>query len=371
MKYKFKVTFIALLFLNICAPAQSVETRFQSVIDSIYNANPSSVGILVHVESPENGVSFTGASGSPYKDATTKLEPDQPALIASNIKTYVSATVLRLVEKGKLSINQPIKNVLSDKTRRLFEEDGYKLDSIKIKHLLSHTSGIQDYANQEYIDFINENKKYRWTRDEQLELTIKTGAPLGNPETTFNYADANYLLLTEIIEQITQKPFYSAMRELLYYKSLGLNNTWFPTLEEKPTQTKTLVHQYWGEYGWDSYDIDVSVDLYGGGGIACTATDLAKFAYHLFNYQIIKDTTVFNFIFTEVPTKDPEQHKYYFGLAPYEYKGFKAFGHSGFWGTIVLYFPEIETSISVFILERDKRELRNEIIDKVIGILIE
>ena len=73
MKYKFKVTFIALLFLNICAPAQSVETRFQSVIDSIYNANPSSVGILVHVESPENGVSFTGASGSPYKDATTKL----------------------------------------------------------------------------------------------------------------------------------------------------------------------------------------------------------------------------------------------------------------------------------------------------------
>jgi D-alanyl-D-alanine carboxypeptidase len=51
-----------------------------------------------------------------------------------------------------------------------------------------------------------------------LELTIKTGGPLGIPETTFSYADANYLLLTEIIEQITQKPFYSAMRELLYYK---------------------------------------------------------------------------------------------------------------------------------------------------------
>ena len=348
MKDKFKVTFIALLFLNMLALAQSVETRFQAAIDSIYHANSSSIGILVHVESPQNKISWSGASGYPYKDATTKLEADQPALIASNIKTYVSATVLRLVEKGKLSINQPIQNILSDKTRRLFEDGGYKLDSIKIKHLLSHTSGIQDYANQEYVDFINENKKYRWTRDEQLELTIKTGSPLGNPETTFNYADANYLLLTEIIEQITQKPFYSAMRELLYYESLGLNNTWLPTLEEKPIQTKPLVHQYWEEYGWDSYDIDVSVDLYGGGGIACTASDLAKFAYYLFNYQIIKDTTAFNLIFTKVPTKDPEPSNYSFGLAPYEFQGIEAFGHSGFWGTIVLYFPEIETSISVF-----------------------
>jgi D-alanyl-D-alanine carboxypeptidase len=371
MKDKFKVTFIALLFLNMWVLAQSVETRLQAVIDSIYSENASSVGILVHLESSKNGISWSGASGYPYKDAIAKLEADQPALIASNTKTYVSATILRLVETGKLSINQPIKNILSNKTRRLFEEAGYKLDSIKIKHLLSHTSGILDYANQEYENFINENKKYRWTRDEQLELTIKTGGPLGIPETTFNYADANYLLLTEIIEQITQKPFYSAMRELLYYKSLGLSNTWFPTLEEKPIHTKPLVHQYWEEYGWDSYDIDVSVDLYGGGGIACTSSDLAKFAYQLFNYQIIKDTAVFNLIFTKVPTKDPEPSNYYFGLAPYEYKGFKAYGHSGFWGTIVLYFPELESSISVFILERDERELRNEIIDKLIGILIE
>lgn len=369
MKNTTKLTLLGFLFLNVWANAQSVETRLQVVIDSIYAANPTSVGLIVHVESSERGISWSGASGYPYKNATTKLDPDQPALIASNIKTYVSATVLRLVEKGQLSIDEPISKLLSNKTRNLFEQRGYHLDSIAIKHLLSHTSGIQNYANQKYIDFIDNNKNYRWTRDEQLELTIETGPPLGKPGTTFNYADANYLLLTEIIEQITKKPFYNAMRELLRYESLGLNHTWMPTLEEKPIQTKILAHQYWGAKGWDSYDIDISVDLYGGGGIACSTSDLANFIFKLFNDEIIKDTTVFNLIYTETPTKDAKPSNYYLGLSSSEYQGIKAYGHSGFWGTEVLYFPELKTSIAVFVLERDKRELRQEIIGRVIGIL--
>lgn len=371
MKKGLRLLLFLLLILNLGTNAQSVETKLQAVIDSVYAANPSSVGLMVHVESPGHGISWSAVSGYPYKDSKTSLEPDQPALIASNMKTYVSAAVLRLVENGELSIDQPINKLLSDKTRDLFQQAGYNLDLIAVKHLLSHTSGIQNYANLNYIDFIDSNKTYRWTRDEQLALTIKTGAPLGNPGTTFNYTDANYLLLTEIIEQITKKPFYTAMRELLRYQSLGLNNTWMPTLEEKPNRAKTLVHQYWGARGWDSHDIDVSVDLYGGGGIACTTSDLANFIHHLFNYEIIKDTTVFNLIYTEVPTRDPEPSNYYFGLWSYEYRGFKAYGHSGFWGTIALYFPEIDASIAVFILEKDKQSIRQEIIDQAVRMLTE
>jgi len=363
MKTKLKIALIVFLFLSVGVNAQSFDSKLQATIDSIYAANPTSVGLMVHVESPEHGISVSLASGYPYKDAKTSLAPDQPALIASNIKTYVSATILRLVEEQKLSIDQPIKQLLSDKTHTLFQQGGYNLDAIKVKHLLSHTSGIQDYANQEYIDFIDKNKNYRWTRDEQLELTIETGAPLGNPGTSFNYADANYLLLTEIIEQTSKKPFYTAMREFLKYKAMGLNTTWMPTLEEKPFQTKTLVHQYWGNQGWDSYDIDISVDLYGGGGIACTTSDLANFIYKLFNYEIIKDTTTFNLIFTEVQTRDAEPSNYYLGLALYEYQGFTAYGHGGFWATQAVYFPELKTSIAVFVLEQDQGKLRDDIIN--------
>ena len=110
------------------------------------------------------------------------------------------------------------------------------------------------------------------------------------------------------------------------------------------------------------YDIDVSVDLYGGGGIACPTKDLATFVYKLFNGEIIKDTAVFNLIYTEIPTNSTESNNYYFGLSGDEFQDLKAYGHSGFWGTLVLYFPELKTSIAVFILEKDMWKIKDEII---------
>ncbi|PLX12638.1 MAG: hypothetical protein C0598_05635 [Marinilabiliales bacterium] len=369
MKKVFNITLIGILFLSNLTNAQSLETKLQTLIDTIYTSNPTSVGIMASIESPEHNISWSGANGYSNSKNKTKLYPDQPVLIASNTKTYVSAAILRLVENGQLSINQPIKNLLTIKTRDLFKQGGYNLDSIKVKHLLSHTSGIENYANNAYTDLIQNNKKYRWTRDEQLELTIKVGPPLGKPETVFSYTDANYLLLTEIIENLTEQPFYTAIRELLFYKSLNINSTWFPTLEEIPEGTKPLVHQYWGKYNWDSNEIDVSADLYGGGGIASTLKDLASFTYKLFNYEIVKDTNVLNLIYTEILTKDSKQSNYYFGISQYGFKGLTGYGHGGFWGTIVVYFPELKTSVAVCVLEKDKSGLKYEIVEKIVGLI--
>jgi D-alanyl-D-alanine carboxypeptidase len=369
MKKTLSLFFFISLFLLGCVSPPTTETQLQNIIDSIYTANPASVGIMVHVEAPQQRISWSGASGHPGKDTQAKLEADQPALIASNIKTYVSAAILKLVEEKKLSVELPIKDLLTEKTRTMFEKGGYNLDSIRIKHLLSHTSGIQNYANMDYIGFIDKNKTYRWTRDEQLERTISIGPPLGPPAKLFNYTDANYLLLTEIIENIPQKPFYTAMRELLNYKESGLVHTWFPTLEEQPQGTKPLVHQYWGTYNWDSHDIDVSIDLWGGGGIACPPKDLAGFLYQLFNAEIIADTNVLNLIFTEIETEEPPPSPYYFGLWSYEYNGIKGYGHSGFWGTIAIYFPEKDAVVVVYILEKDKSDLRDDIIKRILKIV--
>jgi D-alanyl-D-alanine carboxypeptidase len=369
MKNRFTLTLVWILVLNSWAIAQSIEEQVQALIDSIYTANPSSVGILVHVESPENGISWSGASGYPYKDAKTKLEPNQPALIASSMKPYVSATILRLQESGKLSIEDPIRDWLTEETITLFETDGYALNLIRIKHLLSHTSGIEGYLNYEFFDWLTKNPNFRWTRDGLLQQAVKMGDPLGKPEDVFHYEDANYLLCTEIIEGVTNKPFYEAMRELLRYNEFGFNDTWFPTLEEKGENTKTLIHQYWGEMGWDSYNIDISWDLYGGGGIVTTTKEIAQFFYNLFTGKIIEDQNTLNQIFTQIYTKDGSGEGYLLGVLEGSARGYKSYGHRGFWGTNVLYFPEIKTSIAVFVSERDNRELSQEIPDRIIEIL--
>ncbi len=343
--------------------------KFQKTIDSLYNVNQDAKGIMVHIESPINNISWSGAAG--YSDFINKqvLEADQPALIASNTKTYVSAAILRLVERGEIQLNQPVKRVLTQRTKELFLNDGYDLDSIKVIHLMSHTSGIYDYWDDKYVDFVNAHQKHRWTRNEQLKLAVTAGKPIGKPGETFSYADVNYLLLTEIIEVITHKPFYKAMRELLRYKELGLNNTWFVTLEKMPNNSKPLVHQYFEKYNWDSYNIDPSWDLYGGGGIASNTRDLARFCYDLFNGKVIKDTSVFKRIFTHVNTQDSTQSNYHLGLAEYSYNGIKGFGHDGYWGTVVVYFPELKTSMAVFVLERRKSYLSGNTIEKIIDII--
>lgn len=361
---------IVVLLICLMAVSASAQNIYQKVIDSIYNANQDSKGIMVHIESPSKSISWSGAAGYSDFEKKTILEADQPTLIASNIKTYVSATILRLVEMNKIQLNQPIKSVLTENTIKLFSNDGYDLDAIKVVHLMSHTSGIDGYWDDEYLDFVNENPKHRWTRNEQFERAVSVGTPIGKPEETFGYADVNYLLLTEIIEVKTGKPFYETMYELLRYKELDLNMIWFPTLEEAPKGVKPLAHQYYEKYGWDSYNLDPSWDLYGGGGIACNTKDLARFSYNLFNSNIIRDTTTLNLIFTKVNTQDTDQNNYLLGLEKFEYSGIRGFGHGGFWGTVVVYFPELDTSIAIFVLEKEKSSLNTNIMNQMVDILL-
>lgn len=357
------------LLVNSLFAQPVLEAKLQTALDAIYQSHPEAVGILVHVESPEKGISWSGAAGYSNKITKAKLSPDEPALIASSIKTYVSASILRLVEDKKLTIDQPIGTLLSAKTKQLFSSGGYDLSAIQIQHLLSHTSGIANYANEEYIEHKDKNPNYRWTRDEQLERTIEIGDPLGKPESLFSYTDANYLLLTEIIEQVTKVPFYQAMRELLKYKELGMDHTWFPTLEDQPTSTKELVHQYWSKKNWDSKKMDPSWDLYGGGGIACPTKDLALFVQHFFNGKIVEDEAIRKLIFTYIPTKETAASPYYLGLSKNTHHGMKAYGHGGFWGTVMMHFPSVNTSISVYILDRDARKLRKNVLEALSKII--
>jgi len=363
------LTVILLQLLISTSFGQSLQNQFQKTIDSIYHANPDVIGYIVAVEAPDRNISWTGAVGNSSIDSLQKLDPYQPALIASNIKTYVAATILRLVEENKIDIQQTIKELLTEKTSKLFESDGYMLDSIKVVHLLSHKSGIASYGNDEYYQFVSENPKYRWTRNEQLERTITVSDPLSKPGMGYHYSDVNYLLLTEIIEQLTGQPFYTAMRELLMYKELGLDNTWHITLEDVPVGSKPLIHQYFISANWDSYNIDPSWDLYGGGGIACTMEDMAKFISNLYNLKIVKDPATLNLIYTKIETVDSVGNNYYLGIQEFDIQNMKGFGHGGAWGTYNFYIPELNTTIALCPINAEKRKLNPIVIERIVSLL--
>ncbi len=361
---KFKYAFLLFFILPIFGVAQSLESQFQNIVDSVFEENDSALGILIHIEAPDLETSWTAAVGENSKTEGTPLRISQPVLIASNTKTYVSAAILRLVEMKKITLDQSIETLIHKNSRHLLNTDGYNLSRITVKHLLSHTSGIADYVNDDYFEYINAHPNYLWKRSEQIQRTVEVGEPLYKPGTGYTYADVNFLLLTEIIEQHTDVPFYQAIAELLDFESNGLYRTWFKDLDMQKSDTEPLAHQYYDKYNWDSYKLNPSWDLYGGGGLASTVKELGQFFNLLFNGEIIKNKAVLKEMYTYV--LPVETSRYCLGLMKISFHGKDAYYHGGFWGTDVMYIPEYNLTIALVTLQKDKRMINSKICELIV-----
>ena len=364
MIYKTILILLIPLFFGCTKPLPK-EARFQSVIDSTFQGHPKAVGIMVHVEAPDQNISWSGAVGYSNWEKSVQIDAEQPGLIASITKNYVAVSILRLVEQGKIDLDESIGKVLSQKTANLMTANGFDLKEITVAHLLSHKSGIPGHTWSEvFKEKLKNDPKYRWTRDEQIRLSIIQGKK-DAAGTRYSYTDTNYLLLTEIIEQLTGKVFFNAMKELIGYEKHGLKDTWFYTLENNPKNIKPLVHQYVPEYDEDSYEIDNSFDLYGGGGLATTTSNLAKYGQFLFEDKIFDKKETLKLLFTDVKAKEGDPIEDYIGDIPCEYflgisecgvNGLNSYWHSGYWGTIFRYFPELNTTIVLYVINGDEFE---------------
>jgi CubicO group peptidase (beta-lactamase class C family) len=130
-----------------------------------------------------------------------------------------------------------------------------------------------------------------------------------------------------------------------------------------------MAHQYWNSKNWDSYKHDISWDLYGGGGIASTTKDMATFTHALFNQQIITTDTIQNLLYTNFKIKETVTYPYYLGISQSNYKNYTSFGHGGFWGTTVRYFPAFNATIAISIQDKDFGSLRKNVLDGVVELL--
>ncbi|MGN7757887.1 serine hydrolase domain-containing protein [Chryseobacterium sp. 22532] len=350
---------------NVCA--QNIQQKIKNIVDSTYAANPKAVGFALYVEAPDQKLSFGYATGYENRDTKHKLSTDQPVLIASTTKPYVAASILRLVEKGKLDIDQPIKDYLNQRSETELTQAGYNTSRITIKNLLSHTSGIRDYVDAEYFKFIGEHPKYAWTRDEQVARATRLGKPLAQPGEGFKYADINYVLLTEIIENITHHPYYLSIRRLLSYKNNGLLITRFAKFEKERKNTPEQAHQYWDEFGWDTYNLDPSWDLYGGGGIITNVKEMSNYFQQLFNRKIIKNKEVLALMTQDVPPN--LEVNYCLGIRKIKYAGLLGYNHGGGLGTDLVYIPQLNASISIVALEAGHRPVAVDISKKIVELL--
>ncbi len=365
-------------------PSSSAESQtsplraadLQALFDRFVAMVPESNGYAVNVLSPINNLDVSVASGLSDVATNTKLSAMQPSRIASVTKTFTAAVVLRLAEMKRLSLTNSISTHASSKLIEVLKSGGYDTSAITIKQLLQHSSGIADYAGNEenyqgaFQQAVVSNPSKVWTRTEHVEFAVTHYGPSGQPGVEFHYSDTGYILLGDIIEQVTQQSLAEAMRSLLKFSELGLNNTYLEDSEPPPTGLLPQAHTYVGAV--DVSSIDASYDLFGGGGLVATVQDVSKFFAALFTGSIFADEATLDLMLGagEPRLLGSEHEPAHMSLYPRKIGSEQCYGHTGFTGITALYCPSLQTSITFTLLQSNTTSLQeNELLKELFTML--
>ncbi|MFN8519742.1 MAG: serine hydrolase [Chloroflexota bacterium] len=311
-----------------------LESRLQDIlVDARSNGVP---GASAAIETPDG--LWTGVVGKATLSPARSVGRDTAFEAGSVTKTFVAALVLRLVERGKLS--------LSSKLSRWMPGFPYA-GSITIRHLLSHTSGIRDLfddpANQRYLEA---HKGRRLTFD---QIVRRIGRPRARPGVSYHYSNANYVLLGRIVERVTGRSIAKVIRSELLVP-LGLTHTWFQGEESAPAGMSTRRAMGYAA-GGDAYGdgsglrpyTSMATFIWAAGAMMSTPTDLARWARALYGGRVLSADSLARMV--EFNAKD-------YGLgARGAIKGDReAWGHGGSldgFQTGMWYLPAIDASVVV------------------------
>lgn len=241
-------------------------------------------GVSVAITFPD-GTTWAGAGGFADIVAGTPVTPDTAFALASLTKTFTSALILRLAEEGEVSLDATVRTYLPD----------LRIDpGITVRQLLDHTSGLADFFFDKAIDtaLLAEPDRH-WTEAEALEYVDKS---YFEPGRGWHYSNTNYLLLGVIAARMGHAPLAEQFRQR-FLGPLGLDSAFY-----QPTEVARgpVAHGYRFDTGaTDAPPIDLTgagpivpfasvVTAAGGaGGLAATATDVARWARALYGGDVL------------------------------------------------------------------------------------
>jgi CubicO group peptidase (beta-lactamase class C family) len=228
-------------------------------------------------------------------------------------KQFTAAGVMLLVEDGKIT--------LDDSITRHIPELPASWRSITIRHLLSHTSGIPDYADST-LDYRRD-----YTEDDLVRLAASL-SPAFAPGERWSYSNTGYLLLGILIRRVTGTFYGDFLRERIF-APLGMGDTRIiseadiiPRRADGYRLVKgVLEHQQW---------VSPSLNTTADGSLYLTVRDLAKWAVNL-NHPAVPSAASVAAGWTPIRLNGGGSYSYGFGWAVDPQRGYRHVGHGGSW----------------------------------------
>jgi len=261
--------------------------------------------------------------------------------IGSVSKMLTAYATLRLVQAGSIALGDPVTKYLP--------EASPMWDGITIRHLLTHSSGIPDYAGDDPVYPIRSiERRVDYPADSLIRMFARP--PLNFPiGTRFAYSNTGYFALSIALERAARKPYADVMRTLVY-EPLGMRSTggWNPRI--------ILSHL---AAGYGMYGDTLMRALYrsptagrwgGDTGLISTAADLARFQMELIHPRFVSAD-----LLREMTSRDALAGggtvTYGFGIEPTDFRGIPAWAHAGAfsagYSAFAITFPTRDLSVTV------------------------
>jgi D-alanyl-D-alanine carboxypeptidase len=268
--------------------------RLQTALDKS-RAESNTPGATQAFITPD-GFTWQGATGVSNLATQTPTKTDDIFNIGSTTKSFTSATVLKLSEAGKLSLDDTLGKWFPDIAANIPEGK-----DITVRQLLNGSGGIPNYTNDPKFladvqtDFISgTNKQFQ---PEELVAYIY-GKPRFSPDftssTTWTYPNTGILLAGLIIEKATGKSYEQSVREQVI-EPLGLKHTFFNGKEQVVgTQARGYddIFKSNGTIGRDgtlddTTNFNPSI-IFANGGILSSSQDIARFTTALYSGDLLQ-----------------------------------------------------------------------------------
>jgi D-alanyl-D-alanine carboxypeptidase len=305
------LSLILVLLTGVIATAQGdpqafppdVAEEIQTAMDEL-TAGGVPPGMVVWIDAPE--YQFAGASGFADLTAEVPMAPEDAFRIGSITKMFTATVIVRLAEEGLLTLDDPLAQWLPDVAAEL--PNG---DTITLRHLLTHTSGLFHYVENEayYADLFTEATIDEETgsptlacvqRDPHDTLTryVYGQDAYFEPGEGWHYSNTNYILLGMVIEAVADMPLAEAYHTYIY-EPLGMTSTFLDCYEDPAVD---MVHGYmgFGDTMADITDLHESIG-WAAGGLVSTAPDLITFARGLFSGALFDDPASLDEMTTPAP----------------------------------------------------------------------
>ena len=253
--------------------------------------------------------------GAANLDYNVPLTSESVFYIASTSKQFTAASILLLVRRGTIS--------LDDDIRKYFPELPRYESPITVNHLIHHTSGVRDYL--ELLGMAGRKMDEPFGNEEAVELIARQKGLNFKPGEKFSYSNSNYVLMAEIVRRASGKSLREFADENIF-RPLGMTNTHFN--DDRTAVVKNRVVSY-AQISPGRYTQFVkTIEAMGDGNLLTTVEDLAKWDQNFYDNNVGGEGFSQQLL-TRTKLNNGEEIPYAFGLANEVFKGLKAVAHGG------------------------------------------